>query len=805
MIASRPYPRSAIAISTSHHHQGDEPDNSNMNLESASYSYSGSMETSSERKGDAVRRRRRRQRRLVDDGEVVSVSVHRASPSTIPEHQSIHHAQFENDKLSLSAAYTSETALMSTMTPETPEWAARVASAPTTGSTMSQSERSETIISPHELYQPTREGIQSGEVQLPRNSIRMPSPTTATSSSSSKFSGSSRRIKMSKSKELSSKPKPMLRKTSTAPASCVEPKQTDVLDNVLMDRAFFIRQRLINFEMQELAAEAEKAAESGLEKFVGSASKFGAVETPPYRPKFVDDAEFVMSSMRANEGFITPLRPRNPFVNTLTHPMDYTPSYFSRKKIPVTKLRHVSEIIPNFEDMHNNIRIHLGREGVDTNLLPIVHTRRTLVKSDTDDTEREDMDDAVSQVYSVAASHTGSISSFSSYAVASLTSLRDLMTSSSVSNYGRENSIATDARVQNGSRTKKLHFSSDVAFDNKGDIKPSSEAPTHCKTSVAETTSDSDDSSVEFYGRKSPSMSTDASEVRQRHISLSKSGSGVNANQHTFQRTGSNTPGASVTFETQIAYEPTANEYHKNVPENASFDVDQRDGASPLSHLEIMPSSSSIRTNSKLTPMADFLHKIQNQFSLTSSVGHQPTPKVVDEDNEYFLTNFLYTCQNSDNVYQNGGLLHLNLEINPERNSEPFCLQGCGPNEMLSACDSATKYADIVFDWFNGGSSKSKKQSAIIDPDEEQSMNPNWLKTWQAGDAEEKNKLRRRIFTPPKLSAKNAVEHYESNTFCSPNETDFDCDDSLIGCAETRQPMTCPEIQNNIKWPHPSE
>ena len=48
-------------------------------------------------------------------------------------------------------------------------------------------------------------------------------------------------------------------------------------------------------------------------------------------------------------------------------PMDYTPSsYFSKKKIRVTALREFSEVVPDFRKMHNNIRIHLGQEGVES-------------------------------------------------------------------------------------------------------------------------------------------------------------------------------------------------------------------------------------------------------------------------------------------------------------------------------------------------------------------------------------------------------------------------------------------------------
>lgn len=801
VMASRSFTNTPLPFGESH--PGNESSNTGSKLSSGSAS-SGSMETD-ERIGDVIRRRRRRQMRLLDDGESVN-----PSPSTIPEHQSInHHAHFENDKLLLSAASTSDTAVMSTMTLEMPDLIGQEPSAPTTGSTLSISEidpifhstlMTTEINSPREMLPSLRGGTQLDDVRLHRNSVGKPSLAPI----SSKLC-KTKQIRMTKSKDHSSRSKPELRRHSTAPESCVLPKQTDVLDNVLMDRAFLIRQRLINFEMQELAVEAEKAAESGLEKFVGSASKFGVEETPPYRPTFVDDADFVMSSMRANEGFATPMRQRNSFVTTLTQPMDYTPSYFSKKKLPVTKLRHISEIIPNFEEMHKNIRIHLGRKGVDTDMLPSVHTHRFLVKSNTDESGREDADDALSQVHSVAASHTGSISSFSSYAVASLTSLREILTSSSMTNYGRDNTAMTgDGPHPDSSRERKLHFSDELAFDRKIDSKTSSQARKHSKSSVGDSNSDSDDSSVEFYGRKTPSTSSDVREMSHRNLSLSKSYPGVNANKNTFQRLGSNLSGAGMSFETKNASRPAQFDHHNNVADTVSFYEDQRNHAIPSRHLEILPSTSSTRIANKATPMSNFLNKIQNQFSLTSSDGRQTSPKVVEEDNEYFLTNFLYTCQDSDNIDHNGDFYHVNLEINSERESETFCLQGCGPNDLLPACDTATKYADLVLDWFNnGGHMKSKKSSSIIDPDE-QSMNPNWIKTWQTNESEEKNIRRRRIYTPPKLSGKIAAEQYDSSTFCSPSESvhlEAKCENAILRCNEAKQPLACPEFQNNIGWP----
>lgn len=719
-------------------------------------------------------------------------------------------------------------------------------------------------------------------------------------------------------KPRSSRPKPKLQRYSSAPAptsSSPKKETTTVVDDVLMDRAFIIRQNLMNFEMQELALEAEKAAESGLKKFVGSTSKFGVEDTPPYRPKFVDDGEFVMASaIRSSEagggGFRTPLRSRKSFVNTLTHPMDYTPSYFSRKKIPVTSLRNFSEVVPNFSEMHINIRIHLSREGVDVNTLPELHSRRSLIKNDTDDTEKDegDGDDAISQAPSVAASQAGSISSFSSYAVSSLHSLKEIIefvhrpcvhrsrspvdnislrTSSSMSNTSRSNnsmpkdiepsgsmrSLSNDLASswsltshdrdvtaddhqngvynipkgmdQHGSLLSKSHDSGEFGGDRKrgmlyapnpiehaglmrskpqqkGDFTPDRKkgvrttlfphTSTHFKPAVPFFDTDSDDSSVEFYGRKTPiefsgqhSVSSHVSEVNQLTSALhsrSNISSPGDIRQPVLRQGRRKTTGASVSFETEKAsYQALLDRMHHNsVSKSASYDVDQSSCAASLTNIDILPSSSPTDTNTS-TPMANFLHKIQNQFSRTHSDIHYKTSKAADEDNTHFVSNFFYTNQDSGIVDPSGVAPTLKLDINPKRNGDPFCLTGCGPNDLISACETATKYGDLIFDYFNvKGSPKTKKNSAIIDPDAqaELPLNPKWIKTWQQANESENGCDRLRMFTPPKLSVRHAAQNDE-DAFCSPESTKLgsECDDSMA-CPEVKEPLSCPEIQNNI-------
>ncbi|KAL3811592.1 hypothetical protein ACHAXA_010561 [Cyclostephanos tholiformis] len=749
--------------------------------------------------------RLRRQRRLVENGR----HVNRRSNQTICEHQSMdwHY------KLALSAAATADTAALSTPSiesPETPSDSVRVREVPLTPVTDKTSYPDIVIASrtfpstDSSLNQiPIRHGTKNSRIAP---SYPLPTPKELPrgqryqSSAGERWSGGEdchtnsmpiipnellltptfnerRRFPKPKSGGLASHPKPNLQRYSTAPASPSPFKETNVLDHVLMHRALVIRQNLISFEMQELAEEAEKAAESGLDKFVGSASKFGVEETLPYRPQFAYDEEFVSS--KDGDEFRTPLRSGKSFVDTLTNRIDYTPSYFTRKKIPVRSLRNFSEVVPKFCEMHSNIRIHLESEGVDTNMLPELHTRRSLMLNETEDTDRECGDEVLSQVPSVA----DSINSFSSYAAASLASIRNniIGPASSLSNVSLQ-SFAASKHHQFG-LLKKTHH---TVVEKKG----TSTLP----QPPLSVNSDSDDSSVEFYGRKSPSVSSNVSERRKWNPTLSQSSS---SNIPVGNMRLKNVAAHSVAFENEKETYKALLDRMQNSPGNrvraTSFDVDQNSCAPSLATLELFPSSSTTREK-VASPVADFLTKLQNQFSLTTEDGHHTPP--IDEDNKLFVTNYFYTMQDSDVAEPNNGLPTLNLEINPKNHRDSHFLQGCGSNNCLYACDTATKYADRIFNWFlSGKDPKVEKPRSIIDPNSlgEQSPNPKWINSSQPCEPQDQI-CRRKMFVPPKLSFRHTI--HQSGPYCSNQdsaEVGFECDDSILACPEIEKPISCPE------------
>ena len=668
----------------------------------------------------------------------------------------------------------------------------------------------------------------------------------------------SAKVSKSKVKTLSSpsrrRPKPdLLRRHVTAPtpsssltSSPTRTKQhhyaplshihqsttTNVVDDVLTDRAFIIRQNLMNYEMQELALAAEKAANSGLKKFVGNLSKFGVQgKTPEHHRnnptnKVFNDEDYHLSrhhdssanSITNNELLMTPSRRKyiednittsSAIISTpagvVSHAMgmdlQYTPSssyYFARKKIPVTQLRDFGEIVPNFMEMHMNIRHQLGNKGVDMDVLPEDHGRRSLIKNDTDDTpnvyEEEGGNkggeewEALSQAPSIAASHA---SSFSSYAVASLTSLKEIIeyvnwprsadNNTSAANHEIRPSMSMPTHASQSKQHQQQHGLRDIEQCTSLRSVPSSQGavdliptvrrtsvhtkpPIHFKPAIVTTNSDdSDDSSVEFYGRRSP-INTDLSnqsfasnqtenlgmapwrqqQHQQHHVIRSAASVSSDIIPTTIRKSAlqnrvnsrrkKKNP-ASVSFETEKAsyqalldrMQSSPNNYNNNskMKTDTSEDVDQRSCAASLTHidLDILPSSSNLSTKS--TPMANFLSKIQNQFSRTRSNSMelgQKTPKAMDEESKQFVANFFYTSKDSNGILEDedGGISPSTLKINPEHHSrDPYCLPGgCGANDLISACESATKYADLLFNWVGVKDETKKNANRIIDPNE---------------------------------------------------------------------------------------
>ena len=179
------------------------------------------------------------------------------------------------------------------------------------------------------------------------------------------------------------------------------------------------------------------------------------------------------------------------------------------------------------------------------------------------------------------------------------------------------------------------------------------------------------------------------------------------------------------------------------------------------------------------------------------------TSKAMDEENKQFVSNFFYTTKDSNGILddEDDGTPPT-LKINPEHPSrDPYCLPGgCGAHEVISACESATKYADLLFNWV-GVKDKTKNANRIIDPKLSDSagtaLNPKWMAaSWRGtvsgtGGSEQSQKSSQ-IFTPPRLSVRYAEQPQDNDLFCSPESTTGD----VLGGEEGTILPTCPEFQD---------
>ena len=118
-------------------------------------------------------------------------------------------------------------------------------------------------------------------------------------------------------------------------------------------------------------------------------------------------------------------------------------------------------------------------------------------------------------------------------------------------------------------------------------------------------------------------------------------------------------------------------------------------------------------------------------------------------------------------------------------------MAGCGTNNCLSSCDTSTKYADRIFDWFHGGRDpKAEKTQSFIDPNThgEQSPNPKWINSSQASEPEDKV-CWRRMFVPAKLSVIHAIKSLQVGAYRSSQDSaniGYDCDDSIMACPKIK-------------------
>jgi hypothetical protein len=512
-----------------------------------------------------------------------------------------------------------------------------------------------------------------------------------------------------------------------------------------MDRALYIRENLRKYEMQELAAEAERAAESGMEKFVGSASKY--VEESPdqtysERKQISDSSAF---------GMVTPQKSRRLLE---LDPLEFTPSsYFSnsKKMIKVTALRSFSDVVPNFSDMHSNIRFHLKRSGVDVSTLPEMGSREPLVKNDTIDS------DAHSQAPSVT---SGSIGSFSSYAASSLKGVVELLgrsrsnpsnrnvpkdfsiihkSSSAVSSFDGENPVkpslepsdeekgvidkSSSERCIKAKRSPPLFPPVQIArsadFGGNRSMKTRKTPPLF--TSKSDTNDltaesfDSDDSSVELYGRKSPLESTSSFNQLKLKPALSRSRS------------------------TQAfpSFDNTHRETSKN---NVSFE-DPIGLRSCSPDMLLLHKSETKMSADETGAVRSIFDRIQKQFSVTMDDFRHPMK--TEEENTMFISNYFYT----EKDVKSCDVPHLKLDINPTKNNNAFCVGNCGDDDMrlVSSCETLGKFVTSALEWV----STKKSDGTVFSNRSDSAAVFSNLYTDNGHDRE------KRVFVPPRLSERS--------------------------------------------------
>mmetsp|Transcript_19686 Transcript_19686/g.41462 ORF Transcript_19686/g.41462 Transcript_19686/m.41462 type:complete len:792 (-) Transcript_19686:70-2445(-) len=527
--------------------------------------------------------------------------------------------------------------------------------------------------------------------------------------------------------------KPKLCRTFTAPSTPNIASQllkpSHAVDDALMHRALCIRDDLRDAELRELAMEAERAANLGQKKFVGSASKFGIESTPPSQQLiFADDQDFVL-----NPG--PPLTPRRSasFVACANFPLD---SYRNRKKLRVTSLRNFSEVVPNFRDMHNNIRHHLEMEGVNAINLPKVGPRRDSVVDDDND------EDSLSQVQSLSASHTGSMNSFGSYAVASLKGIVDYVGRSSKA---RHSSVAqtssfpqrAESRVGRMLTSETMNSTIHESYsDGLGDsyhkenidVKESSTTLTTMPADEDSSGSDSDDSSVELHRWKKtlPSFPEHADNSGNSYLADKEARAysrAIEKRQVVLER-------KKLFSDSDKKRECSSRSFPPLSPSQSSL-LEKRDSENPKSPQHY-----------NTAPVVDFFSKIQLKLS------RSPDEKgdISDEDNKQYITNYFYTCRNDTKIVDSKGISNLKLDINPDSQRDSFCMPGCGQNGLMSSCATVGAMVDYVFSLLSDAeSSTNEKQeenesSQIV-------LQHNIIRTWQTDSAANQ----RNLFMPPKL------------------------------------------------------
>jgi len=556
---------------------------------------------------------------------------------------------------------------------------------------------------------------------------------------------------------LSSRPKPkLIARRATAPA--VSPsRRTNLADEVVQEKAAHMREDLKRLEMQELAAEAERAAESGLERFVGSASKFGG-QTPPHTPGYTDDDDSLSDD--SFNAFSTPKR--NAPRKDLLLSADFTPSkYFNRiEKIPITALRDFHEIVPPFSEMHSNICVHLKREGANLGAPPQLYNKQSLINSNECEEYVQDDTDAASHV----ASQAGSLSSFSTQFQASLRGILD---------YVRPTSPSANSIVDKGSAVSGLNNTPHVTR------RPSDDTRSHFGT----TATSRPITPVDFHERVSPfagsSNQSVSSAVNGKDSLLASSHNSISD-----QSKSNSIDEKKISFQNERAiYKSILRRIQQSPSPNRKCRDDQQECEEPSCAASLIMSP--VTAAASPAPVTDFISKIQKQFTRAGPKNQDADTNKLDS--QHFVSNFFYTSQSSSAANVTN-IPPLKLDASVDASTKGFCAPGCGQsNSILPTCQSAAKAITFLFDLLGTKNPSSSQSQRSMSTDSENSeVQKVWLEKWERS----KSSREHAIWMPPRLSSSFAVKP-DLDLFynCSPEAVS-------LGDRSPRQPGVCPEMDD---------
>ena len=493
--------------------------------------------------------------------------------------------------------------------------------------------------------------------------------------------------------------KPQLKRTQTDPSSVIQ--RPSLAEDALMNRALIIREDLRQCEMQELAFEAERAAEEGLERFVGSTSKFiGDVngDTQVQRPY---DDDFVLEYATTAGRCYSPQALRKVFTRNEHYP---TPPYFNRKKIRVTSLREFREVVPPFTNMHANIRTHLKQQGVNPMVLPNGESYPLLIERVTHNDD--DIQSYVSQSGSIVSL---AVTSFKNIVDYSRKSFNEQIKYPSTQ---KEYITATPELNEESSSSNKVEsYFGSFEFESSGvdvnDQRNLRKQSLRCETPSAPIVDpfiddNSDDSSIELYGRRSMTGRASPSSVNGVLSGLS----------------------------------------------------DEKTSAEDKSHVPLIISPSAMTIDATKS-MVSFFSNIQHRFSLSRDDFGSDLAE--SKEDATFISNYFYTNNQDTDIMNSEGLSNFKLDINPNRGqqNDAFCIEGCAQNELLYGCETMGNTMDMISSWFNERKREYDQSSASptkpFDPQTPQiNFHHGWTKTLHG----EKGDGQKRVFMPPRLKVK---------------------------------------------------